>query len=642
MKSYIKAIVIFNKDGEKRIVPLKQGVNIITGQSKTGKSALVEIIDYCLCSTRCTIPKGKITDFSYLYSLVMDINDTTYIIARYNWNVGGKTYFSKETDGLDVKKFGLEYFEHKVAMSCKDAQKEIECALGLFVTNMVIDNEQQGKKASLRNMVSYLFQHQNLMASKFALFYRFSDYYKRKDVIEQFPVFAGMISQEYYSDLIQLNSLKVQLKERYKRQKANEKSIGYIKENLSPLLSDYFSLLEQDFDDQMSVQQMIRVASDLPEFDDTQLFGESQITERYNELKVELEKLRDEESEILLKIDTIKKVSNTGYEYFVMLSDLKEQTDLIDIETDEYICPLCGHDCCEIAEQDSEFIEATEWLDNELVMTGKYTADFAEDVRKLKDSLNDVDAKIKDVWKQMKIIDENYISSKKLVSKREKINYAKAKIQLHIEMLSTGVFEMVDDEIEQLKEKISILEVKINGFDVEAKKARAEKLIEDNMRRLSKTLDFEDEYRPINLKFGLTDGSFDIYQHQNNKEKIHLYEMGSGANWVSCHIALFLSFLRFFAGQDNSPMPLVMFFDQPSQVYFPQGNENNDEIAQADLMAVNKMYKTIFDEINMIGNDTGILPQIIIVDHVDGKNLECKHEFDEYVRCNWRGGKALI
>ena len=43
------------------------------------------------------------------------------------------------------------------------------------------------------------------MASKFALFYRFSDFYKRKDVIDQFPVFAGMISQEYYSDLIQLS-----------------------------------------------------------------------------------------------------------------------------------------------------------------------------------------------------------------------------------------------------------------------------------------------------------------------------------------------------------------------------------------------------------------------------------------------------
>lgn len=39
MKSYIKAIIIFNKKGEKRVVPLKQGVNIITGESKTGKSA---------------------------------------------------------------------------------------------------------------------------------------------------------------------------------------------------------------------------------------------------------------------------------------------------------------------------------------------------------------------------------------------------------------------------------------------------------------------------------------------------------------------------------------------------------------------------------------------------------------------------
>ena len=54
------------------------------------------------------------------------------------------------------------------------------------------------------------------------------------------------------------------------------------------------------------------------------------------------------------------------------------------------------------------------------------------------------------------------------------------------------------------------------------------------------------------------------------------------------------------------------------------------------------MYKTIFDEINFIGKDTGILPQIIIVDHVDGNNLECKEEFNKYVRCNWRNGKALI
>lgn len=642
MKSYIKAIIIFNENDEKRLVPLKQGVNIITGESKTGKSALVEIIDYCLCSTRCTIPKGKITDFSYLYVLVMGIADNTYIIARYNWDNGGKMYFSKEEKDFNYKVLSLEYFSEKPTLPYKDAQYEIECALGLFVTNMATDADQQGKKASLRNMVSYLFQHQNLMASKFALFYRFSDYYKRKDIIDQFPVFAGMISQEYYSDLIQLNTLKAQLKQKYKKQKANEKSTAYIKENLSPLLTDYFALLEKDFDDKISAQKMLKMASNLPEFDDTQLFGESKIAERYSVLNEELEELRNEEREILLKIKNIDNASKTGNEFTEMLMDLKQQTTVAEIEATEYICPLCGHDCQEIAENDSQLIEATEWLDNELKITEKYTADFSEDVRKLKDEHSKIDAKIKEVWKQIKMVEQKFISSKALVSKREKVNYAKARIALYAEMSDSGIFETVDEDIAELKEKIQQLEEKIQGFDVDTKKAKAQAFLSENMNRLSLSLDFEDEYRPINLNFGLLDETFDIYQYQNNREKIHLYEMGSGANWVSCHIALFLSFLRYFAKQDNSPMPLFMFFDQPSQVYFPQGDSKDDEITQADLMAVNKMYKTIFDEINSIGEETGILPQIIIVDHVDGKNLECKDEFEGYIRCNWRNNTGLI
>lgn len=641
MKSYIKSIIIFNKNGEKRMVPLKQGVNIITGESQTGKSALVEIIDYCLCSTRCTIPKGKITEFSYLYALVMNIGDNTYVIARYKWDVGGRMHFSKEDKDFEPENLELSYFKEKPALPCKDVQNEIECALGLYVTNIATDTEQKGKKASLRNMVSYLFQHQNLMASKFALFYRFSDFYKRKDVIEQFPVFAGMISQEYYSDLIQLNILNAELKQKYKKQKANEKSTAYIKENLSPLLTDYFALLEQDFDSRISVQKMLEIAAELPEFDDTQLFGENKITERYSELNAELENLRNEEREILLKIKSIANASDEGSSFSEKLKELKQRTSIAEIKTDKYTCPLCGQKCQEIADNDSKLIEATEWLDNELQITEKYTADFSEDVRKLKDAHSKIDEKIRNVWRQIKTIEEKFISSKALVSKREKVNYAKAKIAFYAEMSISGIFESVDEDIKKLKEKIVRLEEKIKGFDVDKKMLKAESFLSNNMNRLSLTLDFEEEYRPIDLNFGLIDGSFDIYQHQASNENIYLYEMGSGANWVSCHIALFLSFLHYFAAQDNSPMPLVMFFDQPSQVYFPQGDDKK-EITQADLLAVNKIYKTIFDEINCIGKDTGVLPQIIIVDHVDGDNLECKKEFNSYVRCNWRNGKALI
>ena len=108
MKSYIKSIIIFNENGEKRIVPLKQGVNIITGESKTGKSALVEIIDYCLCSTRCTIPKGKITEFAYLYALVMHIDGSSYIVARYTGDNMYKMHFIKESYDFDTNTLELD------------------------------------------------------------------------------------------------------------------------------------------------------------------------------------------------------------------------------------------------------------------------------------------------------------------------------------------------------------------------------------------------------------------------------------------------------------------------------------------------------------------------------------------------------
>ena len=130
--------------------------------------------------------------------------------------------------------------------------------------------------------------------------------------------------------------------------------------------------------------------------------------------------------------------------------------------------------CTGVAENDSKLIEATEWLDNELRITEKYTSDFSEDVRKLKEAHSKIDEKIRDVWKQIKTIEEKFISSKALVSKREKVNYAKARIALYAEMSSSGIFETVDGDIEELKEKIARLEEKIKGFDVDKKMSKAE------------------------------------------------------------------------------------------------------------------------------------------------------------------------
>ena len=319
------------------------------------------------------------------------------------------------------------------------------------------------------------------------------------------------------------------------------------------------------------------------------------------------------------------------------LSFLQQQIEITDTIKDEYECPLCGNKCK--IDEDRDLKIASNKLKKEVQNISKYDIDFSEDTRKLKEALHNVNIEIQSLFKQIQEIENMYIESKELKNKQEKINYIKIKIKLYIKSNSNTDLDEIEQEIENISQKIKKLEVKIKEFDVNRKKKQAQKFICENMNRLALNLDFEEEFKPINLIFDIEHDTFDLYQKINTKDKITLSEMGSGANWVSCHIALFLSLLRYFTSRKNSPMLLTMFFDQPSQAYFPS---NNIKISAADLKAVNKLYKTIFDEINSIREDTKILPQILIVDHVDGNDLEIKEEFLSYVIEEWRDTKALI
>ena len=63
MKFVIDKVVLWPKKSEQsfRTVDFKSDkINIITGASRTGKSAIIPIIDYCLGADKCTIPVDTI------------------------------------------------------------------------------------------------------------------------------------------------------------------------------------------------------------------------------------------------------------------------------------------------------------------------------------------------------------------------------------------------------------------------------------------------------------------------------------------------------------------------------------------------------------------------------------------------------
>src|SRR2546428_4251116 len=79
----ILEIVLYSKQGQKRVISLSYGkVNIITGKSATGKSALIDIVDYCLGRSECTVSEGIIRETVSWFGLRLRFPNDEIFVAR--------------------------------------------------------------------------------------------------------------------------------------------------------------------------------------------------------------------------------------------------------------------------------------------------------------------------------------------------------------------------------------------------------------------------------------------------------------------------------------------------------------------------------------------------------------------------------
>ena len=89
MRFYYNKIILWMKNGNIRtlnFIPNK--VNIITGGSETGKSAILAIIDYCFFADRNSkITQEFINENVEWYGINFCINSRTYTIARRSMNI---------------------------------------------------------------------------------------------------------------------------------------------------------------------------------------------------------------------------------------------------------------------------------------------------------------------------------------------------------------------------------------------------------------------------------------------------------------------------------------------------------------------------------------------------------------------------
>jgi energy-coupling factor transporter ATP-binding protein EcfA2 len=98
LKFGIEAITVWSKKDEQRQLKFKRNkVNVLTGESHTGKSTLLDIIDYCLLASSHKIADSIINENVAWYGITFYISGKLFTIARRS-PVGAKVsddfYFS--------------------------------------------------------------------------------------------------------------------------------------------------------------------------------------------------------------------------------------------------------------------------------------------------------------------------------------------------------------------------------------------------------------------------------------------------------------------------------------------------------------------------------------------------------------------
>ncbi|EIS8847877.1 AAA family ATPase, partial [Salmonella enterica] len=219
MKFYISQLILWPKDISNKTQTLKfhdGEINIVHGVSGTGKSSIISIIDYCLGSSRCSIPVGIIREKVRWFGLKIYIKNKFYIIARSSpsYSSANDCHISITSESEQIPEtisgnYSLSQFKQRLNILCQITNISIE-------TNY--DENEKYDPPSYRDLTSFNFQPQHIVANPNTLFYR-SDSYNHKEKLKKvLPYAFNMRDAVYLAKERELSIARKDLEKKEKQQ----------------------------------------------------------------------------------------------------------------------------------------------------------------------------------------------------------------------------------------------------------------------------------------------------------------------------------------------------------------------------------------------------------------------------------------
>jgi hypothetical protein len=196
----IKSIHIYSFDGRRRDLEFHlNGLNVITGRSSTGKSALSEIIEYCMGRSTFNIPEGVIRDRVAWFAVIFQFNGDQVLVAKPSPGLG------RSSCSIAMVRRGAELSAPAFGeLAVNDDDDGVSALLSKLlgipenITDVPIESSRDSYEANIKHTYYYLFQKQTIVANKDQLFYRQNEPFQPQAIKDTLPILLGVSSRDKY------------------------------------------------------------------------------------------------------------------------------------------------------------------------------------------------------------------------------------------------------------------------------------------------------------------------------------------------------------------------------------------------------------------------------------------------------------
>src|ERR1017187_6672431 len=564
----LRAVLLYSHDSRRRDLFFDlNAVNIVVGRAGSGKSALCEIIDYCLGSGECHIP-GVVRAASSWASIMLASPSTQALIARrvppVDQTSSEDTYLSVGAH-VDIPA-RAEDLIGTTNVSTMLRRLEQLIGIGDAVTE-VFGANRPTRKVTARNLSPFLLQSDDVIINKTVLLRGAQDEH-RFSIIDTFPYFLGTVDESLIAKEQELRRLMKDAAQEERRIAQQERLRDTAALNLRGIATEaqQVGLLDLSVPD-ASVETLRRalerVAGWVPPADG------DEGTDRLSQLVAQEKRLRAQRAELLTEMDGLRE-AHLEASMFVTTTELQQRrlqvVDLFHVNGGPTeICPVCANPVMQQTETLANVRTAYRELQSQLRSAERERPQIDLYITSLQERIDNLSNQLALVRRQLVAIQRESEAIQRQLDLTQRRMRVVGRVSYFLEVEEETGEPPNTDRLLRIEARIAELREELDSSN------KMERLIDSQQQvALSATdilgeLPFAALYPQRSVYVNTRDLSAGI---QTAQRRIPMRDIGSDENYLSLHVSVSLGLHRYFKAHAR-PVPGFLVFDQLSRPFYP-------------------------------------------------------------------------